>query len=280
MNYDRTKKIVIQGIPGAFHEIAARYYHGKDIEVVPADTFEQVVVGASRWDGGMMAIENSIAGSLMYNYTLLRNASLRIIGELYLRIRHNLLALPGQQIEDLREVHSHPMAIAQCRDFFKAHPHIRLVETEDTAASARAVQRKKAVGIGAIASSMAAELYELNTLAAGIETNKQNYTRFLALDKEAGVALPEQCDKVSLCFALKHTVGSLHRVLATLADEGANLTKIQSVPIVGNRWHYLFFIDFILPAPAAYTRIINLLRAGTTELKILGHYQSGKHYDD
>lgn len=280
MQNKKVKQIAIQGFPGAFHEIAARYYHGAQIEIIPEATFEGVVRSSSRYDGGMMAIENSIAGSLMYNYTLLHNSTLNIIGEIFLRIKHNLMTLPGQKLQELKEVHSHPMAIAQCREFFKKLPHIRLIETEDTAGSARNIRENNMTGVGAIASSAAAKLYQLDIMAASIETNKQNYTRFLALDDLSPTPEIDTFNKVSLCFSLEHRVGSLHEVLSTLAMEGANLTKIQSMPIVGNRWNYQFFIDFILENPKDYTKIMSTLQTRTTNLSIMGHYKSGKHYEN
>ncbi|MEO0776876.1 MAG: prephenate dehydratase [Bacteroidota bacterium] len=275
-------RIAIQGAAGAFHEIAARrYHHHRDIAIVPMETFEDLVRSVERGhqsDGGMMAIENSIAGSLLYNYQLLDEADLHISGEVYLRIRHQLLALPGQSIADLREVHSHPMAIAQCRPFFRKHPHIRLVERNDTAGSARWVSDGEHRGVGAIASTLAGEQYGLEVIAPGIETNKKNYTRFLVLDHG-----PSQLDhpgaKVSVCLTTSHEPGSLHCVLEALLRAGANLTKIQSMPIIGQEWHYRFFIDFTLADPLAFGATVDHLGVVTEDLKILGTYQTGAYHD-
>ncbi len=282
LNLNPTPRIAIQGYYGAFLEIAARYYHGtKPIDIVPMDTFEDLVKSVEQGnasDRGMMAIENSIAGSLMYNYQLLDESELNISGEVYLRIRHQLLALPGQSIQEVREVHSHPMAIAQCRQFFRQHPHIKLIESSDTALSARSIREGQSKGIGAIASTLAAQRYDLEILAPGIETNKKNYTRFLVLDQGAP-SIDTAAAKASICLTTAHQPGSLHRVLGVLLERGANLTKIQSMPIVGQQWHYRFFIDFTLAQPNTLLPTISALEKITEDLKILGTYQTGKYHD-
>lgn len=279
---DQQPRIAIQGYFGAFHEIAARYYHdGTAIEIVPINTFEELVRSVEHGEKtsrGMMAIENSIAGSLLYNYQLLNESELNITGEIYLRIRHQLMALPGQSIEQVKEVHSHPMAIAQCRQFFRAHPHIKLIESTDTALSARWIKEEQKTGVGAIASSLAADNYGLDILAPGIETNKKNYTRFLVLDKGHAAPNPE-AGKVSVCLTTAHQPGSLHRVLGVLLAQGANMTKIQSMPIVGQEWHYRFFIDFTLHHPEAYSSTIDALSQVTEDLKILGTYKTGQYHE-
>jgi len=274
------KKIAIQGVRGAFHEIAARNYHEEPIDVVPAITFSDLIVESQNNDGGMMAIENSIAGSLVRNYPLIRSSNLDVTGELFLRIKHNLMALPGQTIPELKEVYSHPMAIAQCRTFFKQYPHIRLVEAEDTALSAKNIFDLNQKGIGAIASTLAAELYELEILSAGIEDNKQNYTRFLSLERRDEDLDESTFEKVSICFELTHERGTLYKVLEQLANVGANLTKIQSMPIVGNKWNYMFYIDFVLENPKDFDTTILALKRKTNDLKILGRYKKGIHYED
>ncbi len=277
------KKVVIQGYPGAFHEIAARLYHQGDIEIVPADTFEQVVAQVENNDGadsGMMAIENSIAGSLLYNYDLLNRSSLQISGEVYIRVKQNLLVLPGTGIEDLKEVHSHTMAIAQCREFFRPFPHIKLVETKDTAGSARKVREQKLKHVGALASDLAGEMYELEVLREGIETNKRNYTRFIAIDHFMNAPHNELYNKVSVSFAVSHEIGSLYRALQALSDLGANLTKIQSTPIPGRPWEYLFFVDFLLEDRQRFGQIIQGLTQTTRGLKILGKYKAGQHHEN
>ncbi|NND33020.1 MAG: prephenate dehydratase [Saprospiraceae bacterium] len=284
MDTNKIRKVAIQGYHGAFHEIAARlYYNGSPIEILPADTFEEVVsvvennAGA---DVGMMAIENSIAGSLLYNYNLINRASVQISGEIYLRIKQNLLAMPGARIEELEEVHSHYMAIAQCKEFFKKYPHIKLVETKDTAESARDIAETGCKNIGAIASNLAGQLYGLNTLEESIETNKLNYTRFIVLEHFMNVPHDTGYNKVSVSFAVSHKTGSLYQALKVLNDHDANMTKIQSTPIPGRPWEYLFFVDFLLERTNAFGAVIQGLSETTLGLKILGKYKAGIHHED
>jgi len=278
-----TKRIAIQGYPGAFHEIATRFYYPKEtIDVVAADTFDELVElveAGTQADGGLMAIENTIAGSLLNNYQLLNNSDLQITGEVFLRIRQNLMALPGQKIEDLKEVHSHPIAIIQCRPFFKKYPHIKLVSMEDTALSAKRIQEGSLTGVGAIASTLAADRYEMDLLAEGIETNKKNFTRFLVVSKAAATLVPAEINKISICFSVPHEAGSLHKALQVMADYRANMTKVQSVPLIGEAWRYIFFIDFILEKYSDLTAIMSQLEAHTAGLKILGQYREGTLYD-
>ncbi|RMF29479.1 MAG: prephenate dehydratase [Bacteroidetes bacterium] len=274
-------RIAIQGYPGAFHEIAARcFFEGTEPEVLPADTFREVVQLIERGtaDAGLMAIENTLAGSIMHNYELLRESSLRIVGEVYLRIRQNLLAFPGSTLNDLQEVHSHPMALAQCAEFFRQHPHIRLVETVDTALSARHIRENGWKHIGAVASSLAAERYGLHVLAPSIETHKQNHTRFLVLGRQPARRPPTE-EKVSICFSLDHEVGSLYKVLAVLAAYQVNLTKIQSAPIVGRHWEYRFYIDFVLEGKVSWEQALEAIQPLTHELKVMGVYEKGKHHE-
>ncbi|MDH3648094.1 MAG: prephenate dehydratase [Saprospiraceae bacterium] len=275
-------KVAIQGYHGAFHEIAARLYYEDDIAIIPADTFDEVVSlveSHDRADTGIMAIENSIAGSILYNYNLLNESNLQIIGEVFLRIKQNLLVVPGSQLEDLKEVHSHPMAIAQCKQFFRAYPNIKLVETKDTAESARDIQVNNLQHIGALGSVLAAELYDLNILIPGIETNKRNYTRFILIDHFIDAPNQEDFNKVSVSFAVSHEIGSLYKALKTLYDAGANLTKIQSAPITGRPWEYLFFVDFLLEQNASFGQVIQGLTMTTRGLKILGKYKTGKQHE-
>ncbi|MCB0686406.1 MAG: prephenate dehydratase [Saprospiraceae bacterium] len=285
MDTKKTRRVAIQGYPGAFHEIAARLYYsdGIPIEIIPADTFEEVVslvennAGA---DIGMMAIENSIAGSLMYNYNLINRSSLQISGEVYLRIKQNLMVLPGSSITDLDEVHSHYMAIAQCKEFFKAHPHIKLVESKDTAESARYIAENRLQRTGAIASTLAAEMYGLDLINESIETNKLNYTRFIVLEHFMNVPHDDGFNKVSVSFAVSHQTGSLYKALKVLNDLNANMTKIQSTPIAGRPWEYLFFVDFLLDDTSKFGNVIQGLSETTLGLKILGKYKAGAHYED
>lgn len=279
----RSLRVAIQGYAGAFHEIAARAcFKDIDLEIVPAHTFEDLVsmIEAGEFtDVGLMAIENTLAGSLMANYHLLKASKLKIVGETFLRIRQNLLVIPGQTIEDLKEVHSHPIAIAQCQEFFRAHPHIRLVETVDTALSAKRVSEEKLMDVGALASTLAGELYHLEVLAPGIETNKNNHTRFLVLQREDEVRSLEGIDKVSLCFTTGHEPGSLYKVLAVLAAYNVNLTKIQSAPIIGKPWEYMFFVDFVAEGELSFEQAIEAIRPLTHELDLLGVYKQGTHFE-
>lgn len=276
-------RVSIQGYAGAFHEIAARYcFRETPIDIVPAHTFEDLVRMVERQeqaDVGLMAIENTLAGSLMHNYRLLNESNLSITGEVYLRIKQNLMALPGQRIENLREVHSHPIAIAQCREFFSRYPHIQLVEMADTALSARNIREKGLEGIGAIASLLAADIYGMEVLAEGIETDKRNHTRFLVLQQGQPPAVETEVEKVSLSFAVDHEVGSLYKVLAVLAAYNANLTKIQSAPIIGHPWEYLFFLDFVMEGQVGFRQAIDAIRPLTHNLRVLGMYAKGEHFD-
>lgn len=273
-------RIAIQGGPGAFHEIAARnYFPEKDLEIIPALTFPdliETVANPNLSEGGIMAIENSIAGSILGNYRLLNSSPLTISGEVFLRIRHNLMALPGSDISEIKEVHSHPVAIAQCHEFFKAYPHIELKESADTALSAKNILDKKLKGVAAIASSAAADLYEMDILAKGIEDNKQNFTRFLILHRNK--QNNTSTNKVSVSFSLPHKTGSLAVVLTQLAVSGANLTKIQSVPLLGKEWQYVFFIDFVQEGNGLEDTL-EALGKMTRDLKVLGLYQGGAYYE-
>jgi len=283
-NPPSTKKIVIQGIKGAFHEIAARnYFHQNDLQIIPAKTFDELITIAQNQeqaDGAIMAIENSIAGSIMNNYSLINDSPLKITGELYLRIKQNLMVLPGTNIGQIKEVFSHPMAIAQCRPFFKNYPDIKLIENEDTALSAQMINEGKLQHTGAIASSLAADMYDLEIINESIETDKTNATRFLILENENLIDPTQVNNKTSISFSLAHRVGSLHTILAFLAKHDANLSKIQSVPISHTPWRYLFFIDFVGSEQTDYEALINGLNQITKNFKILGRYKTGNHYED
>lgn len=275
------RRIAIQGVVGSFHDIAARYFFGDGISLVPALSFEELTrltVQRQLADAALMAIENTIAGSLLPNYNLLQNNSLHIVGELMLRIRQNLLTLPGARVEDLTEVRSHPVALAQCKDFFANYPHIRLVESEDTAASAAWVAESNNRQVGAIASRLAGEIHGLQLLAANIETYQANYTRFLVLNQ--GDWRPvEGANKASLCLVLRHTPGSLSQALQALADQGANLTKIQSAPLPEHPWEYQFFLDFVHDDLDKLLKSIELLKNHALDLRVLGVYKAGGTYD-
>ena len=277
-------RVAIQGYAGAFHEIASRaFYADRAVTIVPAHSFEDVVAYLleGKADSGLMAIENTLAGSLMANYDLLQANDLRICGEAFLRIEQNLLVLPGTPIEQLREVRSHPIALAQCHKFFRQYPHIRLVEDIDTALSAREVAEQGDPTIGAVASALASDLYGLEILAASIETNKKNHTRFLVLEPGAYHAGGQKAgDKVSLSFAVSHTSGSLYRVLAVLAAYHINLTKIQSTPIIGMPWEYRFFVDFVSEGDVGWNQALEAIRPLTHGLRVLGVYPQGIKPDE
>lgn len=276
------RRVAIQGYSGAFHEIAAHLFFKEEaIAIAPANTFNEVVemVEKGEADTALMAIENTLAGSIMPNFNLLNDSKLKIVGEVYLRIKQNLMVLPGQKVEDLKEVHSHYMAIAQCRDFFMNYPHIHLVETTDTALSAKIVRDENLQYVGAIASTLAADLYDLEIIGASIETNKLNYTRFLVLRREETVEEIESANKVSLCFSIEHEVGSLHKVLALMSAYDLNLTKIQSAPIIGKQWEYMFFVDFVIKGKVSWKQALDAIRPLTTNLKIMGAYEGGDHFE-
>nr|WP_321451188.1 prephenate dehydratase [uncultured Carboxylicivirga sp.] len=278
------KKIAIQGWPGANHEIAAKAYFEEDnLEMIPCLTFPDLfqTLKEDRSIYGIIAIENTLVGSILQNYTMLKDSDLVIIGEYKLRIKHQLMALPGQTIEDIREVHSHPMALAQCEEYFKDYPHIKLIASEDTALSAKLISEEKREGIAAIASELAADMYHLNIIASGIETNKRNYTRFLVITDRALTETDEllaqnRINKSSLVFSLPHDEGSLSKVLTVLSFYNINLTKIQSLPIVGQEWEYLFYIDLTFNDYKRYLQSLDAIRPLCKKLKILGEYEKGK----
>jgi prephenate dehydratase len=270
------KRVAIQGIKGAFHEIAARnFFKDDDISVVQCNTFEEVTqcLEEDMADYAVMAIENTVAGSLITNYTLLRECAVKIVGEEYLRIKQNLMALPGQKIEDIKEVHSHYMAINQCRNYFKQFPWIKLVESVDTALSAKEIRQWNISGRGAIAGDLAALLFNLQIMAESIETNKRNYTRFLILTREDRQKEDkEPVTKASLCFSLPHQKGSLAKVLTILADYGMNLTKVQSMPIIGQEFRYFFYIDVAFSYYHSYKSALEELAPYVVDMHILGEY--------
>ncbi|MDP4209782.1 MAG: prephenate dehydratase [Bacteroidota bacterium] len=274
------KRIAIQGGAGAFHEIAALHYFGSEnIEIVPSLTFKDLfkTLKTQNADYGIMAIENMVAGSILPNYSLLRESNMKIIGEIYLRIIQNLVAMPGQTIDQLTEVYSHPMAILQCQKFFEEYPHIRLIESFDTALSAKDIADKKQMGIGAISSAQAAEKYGLEVMNSSIETNKMNYTRFLILaDKDEEIELDQPVNKASMQFSLAHEIGSLAKILSIFSYFDINLTKIQSLPIVGKEWEYFFYVDVEFSDYKIYEHALNSIRPFTSEFGILGEYCKGK----
>jgi len=271
------KKIAIQGGYGAFHEIAAHHYFKNDeIEILPRNTFRDMVTTLKdrQCDFGIMAIENSLAGSIIPNYNLIIN--MHITGEIYLRIKQNLVAMPGVKLSELQEVYSHPMAILQCQDFFDKHKHIRLIESMDTALSAQEVADKGAGDLGAISSRMAAEKYGLEIISESIETNKMNYTRFLILSENGIVTPPEKVNKASIFFTVAHKFGSLSKILSILSYYEINLAKIQSMPIVGKDWEYMFFVDVEINDYSMYKRSLEAIGPFTPSIGILGEYRKGE----
>lgn len=275
-------KVAIQGIAGSFHDIAAQWYFGKDeVEVVPCSTFKELFTCLHDNGSvvGMVAIENTIAGSLLPNYNMLRESNLTIIGEHKLRVKHNLVALPGQTIADIHEVHSHYMALLQCEDFFLQYPSIRLVEAEDTAAEGLRIAKHHAKKQAAICSRYAAELFGLQILAEDIETNKHNFTRFLVVGNELmrdKLNIDKTRDKASLVFSLPHEEGSLSKVLTILSFYNINLTKIQSLPVVGQEWEYLFYIDVTYKDYVRYRQALDAILPLTKNMQILGEYEEGE----
>ncbi len=271
-------KVSIQGYEGSFHQEAARQFFGKEVEVIPCATFREVVkIAASKKesDGGVMAIENSIAGSILPNYNLLQKSNLRVVGEIYLQIKQNLLVNPGVMLKDIREVHSHPMAIQQCLEYLDKYDW-KLIETEDTALSAKHVQQHRSKHIAAIASKLAAELFNLHMIAPNIHTMKNNYTRFLIIQREEVVKNVENADKASVNFHTDHSRGSLAKVLTKIAEGGINLSKLQSFPIPGSDWEYSFHADMEFETIEQFNDVIESIKPITADLKIYGVYKKGK----
>jgi prephenate dehydratase len=271
--------VTIQGYEGSFHQVAAEEWFGKDVNVIPCATFREVVRIASdkaKSNGGVMAIENSIAGSILPNYNLLQQSNLRVVGEIYLQIGQHLMVNPGVKLEDLREVHSHPMALLQCIDYLERHPGWKLVETEDTALSAKNLAQHRNRHAAAIAGRRAAGLFGLDILAPDIQTMKNNYTRFLIIQPPEGAHVESHPDKASVNFHTDHSRGSLARVLTKIADGGINLSKLQSFPIPGSEWEYSFHADMEFDDLTQFERVIESMRPVTAELKIYGIYKKGR----
>ena len=274
-----TQSVAIQGFAGSFHQLAAQHYFGPALGAVrPCATFGELVrqVSANEAGCGLMAIENSIAGSILPNYRLLQQAELRITGEVYLQIRQHLMALPGQTLADIREVRSHPMALLQCTDFLGRHPHWRLVEAVDTALSAQRIREAQQPGVAAIAGSLAAQLFGLDILAPDIHSAADNYTRFLVLERAAGPVPTETSNKASLCFHTAHHRGALADVLRCIAAHGISLAKLQSLPRPGTSWHYYYHADLEFAAPAAFHRALADLDEVAEHVRVLGVYRKGR----
>lgn len=268
-------KVAIQGIHGAFHEEATvRYYKNKEVELVPCKTFSDLIesVENGNADTGIMAIENTIAGSILPNYALIESSNLHITGEIYIRIIQNLIVKNGNKIEDITEVFSHPMAIYQCSKFFKKYPNMRLIESFDTAISAKDIAKSDNKNIAAIASSFAAKRYNLKVLAESIEDNKLNYTRFFEL-KRKPKKKSKKINKSSICFSLSNKTGTLSSILSVFAFYEINLHKIQSHPIMGKPWKYSFYVDLVFKDTKRYKQAIKAVLPLTTNFKVLGEYK-------
>ena len=271
-------KIAIQGIRGSNHHQVAKNYYGDNIELVECMSFDRLVdrLLDGTADKGIMAIENSIAGSIIPNYNLIYHNGLHIIGEHYLNIHHNLMVLKGQTIADITEVRSHPMALLQCKDFFRGYPHIKLVEDVDTAETARCIQEQQLKHVAGIAPKVAAELYGLNIVAENIQTIKNNATRFIIV-KTINKELPkEEINKASIRFLTDHKRGSLAAMLNVMSDCNLNLTKIQSLPIIESPWKYAFFVDVTFDVFESFEKAKALLNIMSEDFIVLGEYKNAK----
>ncbi len=284
INHTKTPRVAFQGEPGAFSSQAARNLLGENIELAPCETFEQMFaeVENRQSDFCLAPIENSLFGSIYQNYDLLLKHNLRIVGETSLRIVHNLIAPPEIQLENVRRVYSHPVALGQCQQFFADHPEMQQVVAYDTAGSVKMLMARREPGAAAIASALAADVYGAQILMAGIEDDRQNYTRFFLLAREdrAGSPAPE-ADKTSIVFSLENTTGSLFRAMAVFALREIDLTKIESRPLVGYPWQYSFYLDLI--GNTSESRVVNALAhlaEFATNLKVLGCYRRAPKNSD
>ncbi len=274
------KRIAIQGEIGSFHDITARHYFGgEQLQIICCSTFEEVFKHTTDDPTviGIMAIENTIAGSLLHNYELLRESGLTIVGEHKTHISHCLCCLPGQTIDELTEVHSHPVALAQCHRYLSRHPNLKIVEDEDTAGSAKWIANNNLKGVAALCHADAAELYGLEVLENHVEDNPHNYTRFLVMSdprKADFLRALNESDKSSIVFSLPHEEGSLSQVLSILSFYKINMTKIQSLPIIGKEWEYMFYVDVTYDDLTRYRQSIDAITPLTRDLIILGEYKS------
>lgn len=274
------KRIAIQGVIGSFHDIAAHgFFEGEQIQLICCATFEEVFrhIQEDPTTIGMLAIENTIAGSLLHNYELLRESETTIVGEYKLHIKHSICCLPEDDFDSLAEVHSHPVALMQCRGFLSKHPTIKAVEDEDTAGSAEMISRQQHKGWAAICHADAAKFYGMKVLEDGIEDNKHNFTRFLVVTnpmKADFIRSLEKSNKSSLVFSLPHEEGSLSKILTILSFYGINLTKIQSLPVIGHEWEYMFYVDVTYNNLTRYRQSIDAIAPLTKEIKILGEYEA------
>jgi prephenate dehydratase len=272
------QKVAIQGIQGSFHHQVALEYYNQDITVDECMSFEELVDSllSGKSNQAVMAIENSIAGSIIPNYALIDKNNLHIIGEYYMDIHQNFMALKGQKMEDISEVHSHPMALLQCMEFLKKFPNIKLVEDKDTAETARRIHQNQLRGIAAIASKTASKMYDLEILAPEIQTINNNMTRFVILNKENSFVPKQEINKASLKFELDHKRGSLAAVLNVMSDCKLSLTKIQSLPKIETPWKYSFFVDVTFDDYDDYSKAKSLLEIMAEYFKVLGEYKNTK----
>lgn len=273
-----TTKIAIQGIKGSFHHQVVKEYFSENVAIDECLSFEELIDSllSGKSDQAVMAIENSIAGPIIPNYALIDKNNLHIIGEHYLSIHQNLMTLKGQKIEDIKEVHSHPMALLQCMDFLKQYPNIKLVEDKDTAEIARRIQEKQLTGIAAIASKTASEMYDLEIIAPEIQTIKNNMTRFVIIKKQNSFLPESEINRASIKFELDHKRGSLAAVLNVMSDCKLNLTKIQSLPKIETPWKYSFFVDVTFEKYQDFAKAKSLLNIMAEYLKVLGEYKNTK----
>ena len=272
------KIIAIQGAEGSNHHKVARDFYGDDIllkECMSFDALVALLIEGSATDG-VMAIENTIAGSIIPNYALIDSNNLHIVGEQYLNIHHHLMALPGQTIKSIKEVWSHPMALLQCKEFFKKYPHIKLVEDVDTAEVAKRISKENIKGVAAIAPKIAAEIFGLEVLEDDIQTIKDNSTRFVIVQTQKPTIAPDIINKASLKFQLNHKRGSLAALLNVLSDCKMNLTKIQSLPVIETPWKYSFFVDVTFDQITDYQKLVKIIEIMAEEFKILGTYKNGR----
>ena len=272
------KIIAIQGAEGSNHHKVARDFYGENIQLKECMSFDALVahlLEGSATDG-VMAIENTIAGSIIPNYALIDSNNLHIVGEEYLNIHHHLMALPNQTINSINEVWSHPMALLQCKEFFKKHPHIKLVEDVDTAEVAKRIAKENIKGIAAIAPKIAAEIFGLQVLEDDIQTIKDNSTRFVIVQTQLPAHSIDGINKASLKFELSHKRGSLAAVLNVLSDCKMNLTKIQSLPVIETPWKYSFFVDVTFDDYTEYQKLVKIIDIMAEDFKILGTYKNGR----
>lgn len=270
--------VAIQGVKGSFHDIVSKEFFDKPVTIIECMTFDRVVDALLKeeCDAAIMALENSIAGSIIPNYALIDDHELHIVGEHYLDIQHNLMVLPSQSIADIKEVYSHPMALLQCKEFFKDYPHIKLVEDKDTAEVAERIRAEELNNIGAIASVLAAEIFELDILAHSIQTIKHNETRFVIVKRTNSEVQENEINKASIKFEADHKRGSLATILNVMSDCNLNLTKIQSLPIIKTPWKYAFFVDVTFETFEDFKKAKSLIEIMSPSFKLLGEYKNAK----